>query len=267
MTMRNFERGAFKAVVGGRQVWLIHLVANAAFLVAFFYWTQIPEETGLQFAFSCISGLLIAGIALWLHCATFDYFGVEGERNFKRSLHRSASRMFPFLIWAVVFGAVLWLITNLWDYDQQIGGWLRHLLPGLLRRRVSPRPVMAVVSGLIFFLCFFLWPLLFLPVGARVGDRGFRGFVSSRALHPIRSFRFWLIYAICFFLGAYLPFKLAWMTPSPSSLSSLSQQTWSMVLRLGLGYVLLVTAWLVLCATITHASGDEPGASAAAQRS
>jgi hypothetical protein len=37
---------------------------------------------------------------------------------------------------------------------------------------------------------------------------------------------------------------------TPTKRSSLNAQTWSMVVRLGIGYLLLVTAWVVLCAAI-----------------
>ena len=41
---------------------------------------------------------------------------------------------------------------------------------------------------------------------------------------------------------------------TPTKPSALNEQTWSMVIRLGVGYLLMVTAWLVLCAAIMRAS-------------
>jgi hypothetical protein len=67
--------------------------------------------------------------------------------------------------------------------------------------------------------------------------------------------RFWLTYLICFLIGAYVPYTLAWMVPRKPS--PLNEQTWSMVVRLGFGYLMLVTAWVVLCAAILRASGGE----------
>lgn len=82
--------------------------------------------------------------------------------------------------------------------------------------------------------------------------KNFRGFWAAAALRPIRRWRFWLAYLVCFVVGAYFPYYLAWMVPRKPS--PLSDQTWSMVLRLGFGYLLLVTAWVILCAAVMRAS-------------
>jgi hypothetical protein len=100
-----------------------------------------------------------------------------------------------------------------------------------------------------------VWPIVFLPVGAQVATKNFRGFLSAAGLRPVCELRFWIVYFVCFLIGAYLPFTLAWMLPRKPS--PLSAQAWSMALRLGVGYVLLVTAWIVLCAAIMRASGGE----------
>jgi hypothetical protein len=202
-----------------------------------------------------VSGLLIVFAVLWLHCATFDYFQPRGEFLFKRSLLRSLPRVPAFLVWVLSFGLVLWLIGQLWAYDQQIGGWLRHILPEFIRRSVAPRSAFEAISWLIWFLFFLLWPILFLPVGAQVAIRNFRGFFNADSLRPLRTLRFWIVYCVCFVTGAYVPFLLAWMTPRKPS--SLNAQTWSMVVRLGTGYLLLVTAWLLVCAAIMRANNGD----------
>jgi hypothetical protein len=255
--MQGFERDTLMAVLKGKPMWLVHVVANALLIVAFFYWTRIPEESGLQFALTVVSGLLIAFVTLWLHSATFDYFRAESEYSLKNSLRRSAARVPAFLLWAVIFGVVLWLIGQLWNYDEQIGGWARHSLPEFVRRGISPRSVLSAISGLVCLLYFFLWPILFLPVGAQVAVKHFPGFYSAATLRPLREWRFWVLYFVCFAIGAYAPYRLAWMTPTPAKISTLNQQTWSMVFRLGVGYLLVVTAWLVLCAAIMRASNGE----------
>jgi hypothetical protein len=249
--MEGFERDTVMAVVNGKRVWLLHVVVNALLMVAFFYWTRIPEESGLLFTLTVVSGLLIAFVTLWLHSATFDYFH-PGERSVKDSLRRSLARVPAFLVWSAIFGLGLWLIGQLWNYDAQAGGWIRHLLPGFLRRAVTPRAAFAATSWLMWFVYFFLWPIVLLPVVAQVAVKNFRGFYAAAALRPQRELRFWVAYLVCFIIGAYVPYKLAWMTPTKPS--TLGDQTWNMALRLGAGYLLLVTAWLVLCAAIMRAS-------------
>ena len=261
--MQGFERDTAMVIVNSKRVWLLHATANALLMVAFFYWTRIPEESGLQFALTVVSGLLIAFVTLWLHSATFDYFR-PAEHSLKASLRRSAARVPAFLVWSVIFGLGLWMIGQLWHYDEQTGGWIRHLLPGVLRRAGTPRSAFSVTSWLVWVLYFILWPIVCLPVGAQVAVKNFRGFCTSVVFRPLRELRFWIVYSACFTIGAYVPYKLVRMTPTKPS--TLNEQTWSMVARLGVGYLLMVTAWLIVCAAIMRASdGDAALASAPGQ--
>ena len=253
--MPGFERDTLDVVLSGKRVWLVHVLANALLMIAFFYWTRIPEETGWQFALTIIGGFGIAFVTLWLHSATFDYFSLASERCFRKSLRSSVARIPAFLIWTVIFGLVLWLIGQWWNYDEQTGGWARHSLPLFLRRQITPRTMFSASHWFVWFLYFFLWPILFLPLGAQVGVKNFRGFYNAAAFRPVREVRFWLTYLICFVIGAYMPYTLAWMVPRKPS--PLNEQTWSMALRLGFGYLLLVTAWVILCAAIMRASDGD----------
>jgi len=254
--MRGFEVDTVSTVINSKRVWLVHGVANALLMVAFFYWVRIPEETGWQFVLTVFGALIIAFCTLWLQCATFDYFSMASERRFVASLKKSVKRIPAFLVWAVIFGLGIWVIGQLWSYDEQAGGYARHSLPGVLRRDVTPRSMFSVTHWLIWFAYFVVWPILLLPVGAQVAVKNFRGFWSAAVLRPIRRWRFWLAYLVCFVVGAYFPYYLAWMVPRKPS--PLSDQTWSMVLRLGFGYLLLVTAWVILCAAVMRAIGEGP---------
>lgn len=251
--MQGFERESLMTVLHSKRVWLIHVIANAGLMVSFFYWTRIPDEHGWQFVFTVLVGVLIAFSTLWLHCATLDFFARRD--SFTAALKRTISRVPWFLLWTAIFGVALWFIGKGWTYDAQTGGWLRHLLPSFLRKSISPRTMMSFSSAVIWFGFYFLWPIVALPMGAQVALHGLRGFFSATAFRTLRSLRFWIMYAICFLIGAYIPFRLAWMTPTKPS--PLSTQELSMAVRLGCAYLLLVTAWLVLCAAIMRASGGE----------
>jgi len=253
--MQGFERDTLSAVLSSKRVWLLHFIVNGMLMLAFFYWIRIPEETGWEFTLTVVGGLTIAFCALWLQCATFDYFSMASEQHFTSSLRRSLARIPAFLVWTIIFAAVLWLIGQLWAYDEQTGGYARHSLPLLLRKDIGPRSMFSAAHWGVWFLYFFLWPILFLPVGGQIAAMNFPGLWTAAAFRPIRRWRFWLAYLACFVVGAYIPYTLAWMIPRKPS--SLGEQTWSMGLRLGFGYLLLVTAWVVLCAAIMRASGGE----------
>jgi hypothetical protein len=247
-----FVRDVWVTVFNGKRVWLAHVIVNALLLISFFFWTQIPEENAWLFSLTLLSGLVIAFVGLWLHSATFDYFGAISEPSFKVSLRRSVRHVPAFLVWSLIFGLVLWLIGQFWNYDEQLGGWARHLLPSFWRGQVAPGSMISASQWLVWFLYFILWPIVFLPAGGQVATKGFRGFYGASAFRPLRQVRFWIMYLICFVVGACIPYALAWMTPTGAS--SLSVQTWSMVLRLGFGYLLLVTGWLLLFAAIMRVS-------------
>jgi hypothetical protein len=250
--MQGFERDTLTAVLNSKRVWLTHVIGNLLLMTAFFYWTRIPDETGWQFVLTVLAGLLIVFLVLWLHSGTFLYFEPSSERQWGASLRTSLLRVPAFLLWTLIFGLVLWWTGDLWSYGVQAGGYVRHLLPHAMRSAIAPAPAFSTMQWLALFLQFFLWPILALPVGAQVAAKGFRGFISTAAFRPIREVRYWLTYAVCFVTGAYVPYLLAWILPTKPS--SVGAQTWSMALRLGFGYLLLVTAWLVLCAAIMRAS-------------
>ncbi len=255
-TLQGLFRQSTAAVWNSKLVWLMHVLANATLFVAFFYWLRIPDERGWQFSITIVTGLAIAFLILWLHCATFDHFRTPTS-TFSAAFHRTAARVPWFLIWMLVFAAVLWLIGRAWSYDAQLGGWTRHSLPEFLRRSISPRSVIVVYAHLMWFAFYFLWPILFLPVAAQTASYGWRGFAPRNllaAFRPFRDFHFWILYTVCFLLGAFIPYKLAYHTPVQSS--PLSAQTASLVIRLGLGYLLLVTMWLILSAAITRCLDD-----------
>jgi hypothetical protein len=253
--MKGFEADTLRNVMDSKRVGLVHAVGNALLMIAFFYWTRIPEENGWQFSLTVVGGAAIGFATLWLHCATFSFFRPTSERSFRVSLRESVARIPAFFVWTVVFGCVLWMIGQLWNYDEQAGGYGRHLLPLFLRRAITPRSMFSAWHWLVWILYFLVWPILFLPVGGQVAVKGFRGFFGRAAFRPTREVRFWIVFLICFLVGAYVPYTLVWMVPRKPS--SLTAQTWSMVLRLGFAYLLLVTTWVVLCAAIMRASDDE----------
>lgn len=260
--MQGFERDTLTAVMNSKRVWLTQVIANLLLVTAFFFWTRIPDEKGWQFALTVLAGLMIVFVILWLHSGTFVYFMSGSERRWGASLRTSLARVPAFLLWTLIFAFVLWWIGGLWNYGVQAGGYVRHLLPQAMRSVIAPAPAFSAMQWLVLFLQFFLWPILALPVGAQVAANGFRGFISTAAFRPMREVRYWLTYPVCFLAGAYVPYLLAWMLPREPS--SVRAQTWSMALRLGCGYLLLVTAWVVLCAAIMRASeGKEADAAGA----
>lgn len=260
--MAGFERDTLTAIGNSKRVWLIHLVANALLMVAFFYWVRVPDDNGFDVAITVLMGAAILLCTMWLHAATLDYFHryhAGSEASFTSAMRATLARVPAFLIWVLIFGAVLSFIGGAWDYDAQVGGYTRHLLPLFLRRHASPRGMTSAFSWLIWIVFYLLWPIVFLPIGAQVAKFNFRGFIGRpllAAFRPLRSLRFWILYVICFVIGAYFPYLLAKVAPRAHA--SLHYQTVSVVTRLGIAYLLLVTVWLVICSATTRVIEGRP---------
>jgi len=250
---QGFHRDVFHAAWRARRVWMLQLIANAVIMVAFFYWLKIHDTSVGMFAVSAFAGAAILFATLSLHGATFHYFR-RPLSGLSSSFRLAASHSFSLLMWALLFGLILWLTRRLWTYDEQIGGWARHAMPTFLRSHVSPRSVITAATWIVDLFVFVLWPIVFLPVGSYVASYGWRGFFRSSAIRSLAEVQYWILYIACFVVGGYVPYKLAYLTPTKAS--SLTSQTASMVLRLGVAYLLMVTAWMIVCAAIARA-GDE----------
>jgi len=259
--MAGFEHDIVMAVWNSKRVWLVHLFANALLFAAFFYWLRIDDESSFHVAISVLMGAAILLCTMWLHAATMDYFHsyhAHTNASFGEAMRMTLARVPAFLVWAVMFGVVLDVVGAAWDYDAQVGGWTRHVLPLLLRKHVSPRGMTSAFVAIVGFVFYFLWPLVFLPVAAQVARFNFRGFFGRpllNAFRPVRELRFWAVYIVCFVVGMYVPYKFANVIPKENA--SLHYQTASMVARLGIGYTLLVTAWLVVCSAMARVLESE----------
>jgi len=267
--MAGFEHNTLFAVWNSKRVWLIHMLANALLFTAFFYWLRIDDESSSHVGITILMGAAIILCTMWLHAATMDYFHryhAKSSPNFSAAMRAALARVPAFLVWTIIFAFVLEAIGGLWDYDGQVGGWSRHVLPLFLRKHVGPRGMTSAFVGLAWFVFYFLWPIIFLPVAAQVAKFNFRGFIGRPLLHafrPLRELRFWGVYVVCFAIGMYVPYVLANVVPREDA--SLHYQTASMIGRLGISYLLLVTAWLVICSAMTRVLEEEPEAQAVAE--
>lgn len=262
--MAGFEHNTLTAVWNSKRLWIIHALADALLFTVFFYWLRIDDESGFHVAITVLLGAAIILCIMWLHAATLEYFHRahrETSPNFSDAMRAALARVPAFLVWALIFGYVLSIISGAWDYDSQVGGYTRHLLPLFLRKHVSARNMTSAFVAIVFFLFYFLWPIVFLPIGSQVARFNFRGFIGRpllAALRPLRELRFWAVYIVCFVLGMYVPYLLA--NVDPRDHASLHYQTTSMIARLGLGYLLLITCWLIVCSAMGRAIEGEPHA-------
>jgi hypothetical protein len=219
----------------------MHLVLNAALIVAGSYWLLIPEAHVWQLAFSALSALLMACIFLWLHSGTIAY---AARWDFKAAFAIKPLRWISlFLGLAVLF----WLMHRgdvVASSQWKIGGYLYSKAPSWLHpTHGSAR----YVPGVRYFLSMVIWyalPGLILPVtAARVVGGKLR-----TAFSAIVSWRYWLVLAATIFLGVWIVKALLAWTPG----STLHQQTLGLAVRLVIAYLAATSAWLITAALLGH---------------
>lgn len=178
--------------------WVLHLLLNALLGVLFYQWLGIPDQKLWQVGVTVLSGIFLLLCLLWLHSATFAYFGSDVELG---GAWRLGLRRLPlFALWAIACAVVL-SVTAQWPFV-----WL------------------VVVAVLL--------PL----AGAAVN-----GLPIAWAAY--RHWWYWAAALLLLLVGIYLPLKLVGWVPS---VSGFTLQAASFAVRVGVGYLLFVTAWVML---------------------
>lgn len=179
--------------------WVLHLVLNALLGVLFYQWLAIPDRKVWQVGVTLMSGLVIALLGLWLHGATFAFFG-SSATTVGQAWSRGLRRLPLFGLWALVFGVVVTIVAK-WPLAWVLGAALLLPLAGV------------AVNG------------------------------AQPALSSYRHWWYWVAAIVLLVVGIYLPYRMMLWVPG---VSGLALQMVSFTLRAAVGYLLLVTAWLML---------------------
>ena len=248
--MRGFERDTLAAAWHAKRVWLAHVVLNFALLAAFYFWLLIPDRRGWQVAATMMVALVWLTSALWLHASTFQYFTAAhaAPEAWTMSWRRTARTLPAFAVLVALLIALIWAWGLTMDSLPQIGGWVRHLLPGSLRSRVSVRTVTQALHVVVVVLFPFLVPLYLWPLLREAAGRGFGAFAGGWA-SAARSFwhlRWWGTWLVLFLL-AHLPFHLAFPRHQPATLA---MQAVFAVFRLTIAWLLLNAVYVLVLSAV-----------------
>lgn len=251
--------GSIVAAAGHRKrVWAAQAVGNLVLGALFYGWLRIPDQSGWQFAATLMLGGVIAAGVLALQGGTLVYFrdAHSGEdARLRRGCRVALSHWLPMAFWTALALTLLWLVVQAWDYNAQFAGWLRHLLPGFLRRGVSVRFVDAHLDMVTWFCAWVLLPAVLLPLAAQVANDGWRGFVRRDVLRALATLRYWVLAVVLILAGG--PLAL-WIARHASQDPSSTVQAASMAVRFVLAYLLKVTAWVLFCSLLGWL-GRRPG--------
>jgi hypothetical protein len=164
------------------------------------------------------------------------------RETFKATL----SRFLPIAVWLGLILLLTWLALLLGNYLVSGTNWTASSLTFRLRRPVTPEFVTTVFTWISAVLVFVVVPVICLPIGSRVALEGFAGF-SWKSLKAVGRFRYWLAYVVLFGLGIWIPYQLVWWIPD---VEGFYVETISMVMRVGVAYLVAITAWLLVASLV-----------------
>ena len=222
----------------------LHLVVNAVIMVSASFWLLIPEAHVWQLLFAVFSALLIVIVSLWLHSGTLVYAVNPVKENFAASF-------------TIKFWRMLWLFLGvfllLWSMNI-VGGWMASKwqtagylyakAPTWLRPTAGSASYTTILEYVLLFLYWYVIPCVFLAIiAARIYGASF-----LRGLRILKSWKYWVGMALTVLLGVWVSVLIVGWLPG----ETLTQQTISMVIRLGFAYLIATGAWLMTAGVLGY---------------
>lgn len=225
----------------------LHLVVNAALLTAAILWLLIPEAHVWQLVFAAVSALVILFVFLWLYSSTLAFATDPAPEKFRDAYSIKIGRLLWFLIG---FGILFWCVrtVDVWsDSADQISGYIYSATPHWLRPTNGDSGYTTALGYLFSIVQWYVLPCVFLPViAARIA-----GGSSLRGLRTLGRWQYWLGMTVTSALGVWVTSLLVGWTPG----RTLSEQTVSLVIRLGLAYAMATEAWLATAGLVGYFVG------------
>jgi hypothetical protein len=219
-----------------------HLVGNALLLWLGYYWLGLDESDATHLAWSATVILIFVCGALWLHGTAMAMFNLEHEWGFGQAAAVALRRLLPLLVLTVVVLCIYGLLSYWHDSFQHKAFVIGSYATMRLRRPVPPSGVMRVFGVFIWILRWIVIPGLFIPLACEVVAHGWSGFRRTglwRAKRPV----WWLEICALLLVAILVPLKLVGWVPH---LDHFPSQMVSFIVRLGVGYLLLVAGLLTL---------------------
>lgn len=221
---------------------LAHLTGNALLLWLGYYWLGIGESDAAHLAWSAAVILVLICAALWLHGTALVLFNREAELGFGGSAVTVLRHLLALLVIAVAAAAVYGLLAWWHDRFAHTAFLIGSYATLKLRKPVAPSVVLRAFHGFLWLLRWMIVPVILFRLAASVALRGWRGF-----RFPWRTGKTRWHYAIeaCILLicAVWVPLELLNWVPH---LERFALQMASFLSRLGVAYLLFVSALLVL---------------------
>lgn len=242
-----------------KKLWLLHVLSNLALLGGIYAWLWIPERSVWQLIGGGVLAILLVVLLVWLHAGTMYHYQRSSmvEPFGAWASYRAVLPRLPALLLGAGIAAAA--LVGGWWLESQVpaaADWLASALTLSRQKPFSPESAGAILAPLAWLVRWYALPLLLLPSAVCLAANGFRGFgfASIRAaVGSLTRLWYWACGLVLVGLGIYLPSVLAAIKPPLDS--SLWLQATSMVVRLGVAYLLFVTSWLLLVSLVGTLQG------------
>jgi hypothetical protein len=218
----------------------LQLAGNALLLWLAYRWLWIGEGTASELLWSAVVALAIAAASCWMQGAAFAYFG-SAKRQLRPALSGALRNVLPLLVAAIALAALYFLLYQSSGWSARPAFRIASYLTMKLRKPVKPSSVLRWFQAAIWLMEWMVVPVLVLPMMAGIAARGWAGFRDFGA--RVRNWLYWIETPALALLAFWVPFRLYDWVPRTHSFG---MEMTSFVLRIGVGYLLLVGAWLAL---------------------
>jgi hypothetical protein len=251
-------RWSVSAVWRSQKIWWLQFVLNPVLFLAAVWWLTIPDARIWQLVLSVVLAIGILIALLWLHAGSFvafaDFHGEEEQRSPFAAVRPSLP---AFGVWALLMALCLCLVSWLSSGTYQYASFLRSNLPLGARQALSESRIDSVFSFLCWCLFWIVIPGLFVPWGLQAAKYGLAGLGSlgvSGWSDIVHKRFYWMVVIVLAIVGAFVPgMLLAWHP----KVSTFKAELVSLFVRLLVGWLLGVTAWMVLLSVVGRLSVEE----------
>jgi hypothetical protein len=250
-------RDSLRATPQPKLLWAAEFLGNPLLFLGFWLWLLIPEASGAQIFGSLLVAAVVGVAFLTLAGATLSWYVDHhaGETPTLKSVFLKGLKHFLWIaIWALAALAVLKLVDWAGGYEYQMPTYVRSKMSSGMRNHITEEGLHSFFNFVLAVVTWVLLPALWLPPAAQLAARGLRGFAREgfRAWgRSLASWQYWVLVIVCAFVGVWLPGKV--MDWIPKAGTPLRLETYSMLARLLLSYLLALMAWMLLASTVGRA--------------
>lgn len=219
-----------------------HLIGNALLLYLGYRWLGMTESDGWHLLASAVVLVIFVLGAAWLHGFALTHFDRAASLNFRQAAARTLRHLLPLFVLAVMAAIIYGLLAWWHDSFQHNAFVIGSYSTMKLRRPVPPSAVERGFHVFIWILRWIIVPVFFLPLGAGAALEGWSG-IRWPSLAPSRRVLYWVEVCALLLCAIWVPLRLAYWIPHVDSFGG---QAASVVARMGIGYLLFVSALLAL---------------------